>query len=54
MYVGRHVKYSLFLSDFNETWIVSKDFRKIIVWNVIEICPVAAELFHTDGQKWES
>jgi len=24
MYIGRHVKYPLFFSDFNETWISSK------------------------------
>jgi len=28
MYVGLHVKYSLFLSDFNETNIFLEDFRK--------------------------
>ena len=27
MYVGLHVKYSLFLSDVYETWIYSKYFR---------------------------
>jgi hypothetical protein len=27
--MGLHVKYSLFLSDFNERWISSTDFRKI-------------------------
>jgi len=26
-YVVLHVKYPLFLSDFNETWIFSPDFR---------------------------
>jgi len=27
MYIGLHVKYPLFLSDFKETWIFSKIFR---------------------------
>ena len=28
MYIGLHAKYPLFLSDLNETWIFSIDFRK--------------------------
>ena len=28
MYIGLHVKYLLFLIQFNETWILAKDFRK--------------------------
>jgi len=28
MYIGLHVKYPLFLSDFNDTWIFSTYFRK--------------------------
>jgi len=38
MYFGLHVKYTLLLSDFNETWILLPDFQKIlkkhqISWN---------------------
>ena len=30
MYVGLHIKYPLFLSDFNKTLIFSTDFRKLL------------------------
>jgi hypothetical protein len=30
MYIGLHVKYSLFLSDFKEMWIFSKSFEKYL------------------------
>jgi hypothetical protein len=30
MYIGLHIKYPLFLSDFNKIWVSFTDFRKIL------------------------
>jgi hypothetical protein len=52
MYAGLHVKYPLFFSDFNETWIFSTDFRKIlkyqIVWKSVQLEPSCS--LRSDGQ----
>jgi hypothetical protein len=48
---GLHVKYPLFLSDYNKTWIFFGRFPKNAqTWNYMKICPVGAELFHADGR----
>jgi hypothetical protein len=51
IHVGLHVEYPVFFSDFNDTWIFWKDFRKIRkISNFMKTSPVRAELFHVDGR----
>jgi hypothetical protein len=35
MYTGLHVNLPLFLSDFNETWNMSTDFRKVLRYQIL-------------------
>jgi hypothetical protein len=52
MYIGLHVNYPLFLTDFNEILIFATDFRKNHqMSNVAKIRPVGAELFNADRRK---
>ena len=54
MYICRHVKYPLLLSDFNETGIFLDRFSKNPqVPNFMKILPLGAKLLHADGQTDE-
>jgi hypothetical protein len=50
MYVGLHVKYLLFMQDFNETWIFSTEFQRILKcqtpWKFVQWEPSCS----TDGR----
>jgi hypothetical protein len=47
MYICLYVKCPLFLSDFNEAWILPKNFQ---ISNLMKIRLAGSELFHADGQ----
>jgi len=34
IYISLHVKYPLFLSDFNKTWIYLTDFQRILKYQI--------------------
>jgi hypothetical protein len=49
MCIGLYVTYPLYLSDFNETWIIFS--KNTQVSNVMKMRPVGAELLYADKPK---
>jgi len=51
MFIGLHVKLSLFLSEFNVTWIFFRQiFENTQISHLLIIRPVVAELFYVGEQ----
>ena len=50
MYIILHVKYPLFLTEFNETLISLIDSKVPQILHFMKIGPVGAEVFHADEQ----
>jgi len=50
MCTGPHVKYPLFLSDFNETNFLDRFSKNPQISSFMKIRPVGTAMFHTDGQ----
>jgi len=49
MHVGLHVKYPLFLSDFNLTWFFGRFSKNVQISNVMKIRPLLPDSLHGDG-----
>ena len=55
MYIGLHVKYSLFSSDFNEDWnFLDKFSENTQISDFMKIRLVGSELFDTDEGQTDS
>ena len=50
MYIGLHVKYPLFLSDFNETWTFNRFSKNSEISDFMKISQVGAGVFNAD--RW--
>ena len=49
-FIGLHVKYQLFLSNFNETILLVEFWKNTQIWNFMKIWPMGANFFCADGQ----
>jgi len=52
MCIGNHVKYLLFLSDFNETSFFNRFSKNTQISTIMKIHPAGAELFHAGEQTY--
>ena len=51
MHIFVHENYPIIMSDFNEYWIFSTDFRSVLMLKFIIILKVGAKLFHVEKRK---
>jgi hypothetical protein len=54
IYIGLHVKYPLFLSDFNETWTFSTDFEKSSNTKFHENPPSGSRVVPCGRMEWRT
>jgi len=50
LYIGVHVKFAVFLSDFSETLIFAGQNSEKQISSFVKLCPEGAELSHADGR----
>jgi len=54
MYIGLHVKYPLFLTDFDEAWIFNRFSKNVQILNFMKIRSMWGAFFHDNRDEFSS